>query len=204
MNYLYILAGTGAVGAIGGGIYLAYPHSPTFRSKSIEDKLRQEYFVPITEDSAWQTMLTKYNEKKNEARFTSEKVDVKLEDLKSSCKKALSENADTSENYKKSRRWCTIPKTLSSLLEAHKLNLLNTGDGSENQQEWDKLQKSYEKASENRIDGLDLGSDGDKWKKLREKCKEISQKDSTEENFETLFSNLKRWCTKEESDKLTQ
>ncbi|CBY92337.1 hypothetical protein HF1_03290 [Mycoplasma haemofelis str. Langford 1] len=202
INPLYTAAGLGTAGAIGGGIYLAYPHSPT--PKSIEDKLKEEHFVPITEDGAWQTILAKYNEKKNEngARFTTETTDVKLEDLKSSCKSVLSEEADTSKNYSKARRWCTVPKTLSSLLEAHKLHLLDIGTGNENQQEWDKLQKSYEKVSENRIDGLNLGS-SDKWKQLREKCSEISKKDSTEANFETLFSNLKRWCVREEADKLT-
>ncbi|AEW45143.1 hypothetical protein MHC_01385 [Mycoplasma haemocanis str. Illinois] len=207
MNVLKIGAiSVTSVGGISVSVALAKHLSSGTSIKSVSDKLKEEHFTPITEESDWNKMLTKYNQQKNEVdgRFTSKNEDVKIEELKSSCKEILSEDSVNSKNYAKARRWCTIPKTLSNLLTSHKLTLLNTNDGNESSKgDWEKLQKAYETSSDNRITGLDLGSvANDKWKKLKAKCKEISEKDSTEVNFETLFSNLKKWCIKEESDRL--
>ncbi|AEG72640.1 hypothetical protein MHF_0361 [Mycoplasma haemofelis Ohio2] len=195
-----------SIGGVAGSAALAKHFASGETIKSVADKLKEEHFTPITLESDWNNMLTKYNQQKGEAngRFTSKNTDVQLKELQSSCRDVLSEDSTTSKNYSKARRWCTVPKTLSSLLTAHKLTLLNTNDGNEdNKSDWGKLQKAYEAGSDNRITGLDLGNAADdKWKKLKAKCKEISEKDSTEADFDTLFSNLKRWCIKEESDKL--
>ncbi|CBY92977.1 hypothetical protein HF1_09690 [Mycoplasma haemofelis str. Langford 1] len=197
-----------SVGGVAGTVALAknIGSTPVKKVKSVADKLREEKFVLISSEQEWSAMLTKYNGKKGEAgaRFDDVNVEAAVESLKSSCGKALSEDSSTSQNYSKARRWCTVVKTLETHLTANALTLLNVkGTGDEDKDHWEKLQTSYEKLGSNAIAGLTF-SEPDKWKALRTKCKEISEKETVESDFDTLFNNLKSWCTRQEADKLVK
>ncbi|AEW45656.1 hypothetical protein MHC_03990 [Mycoplasma haemocanis str. Illinois] len=206
MNLLKVGAvSVASVGGIAGTVALVKNIS-TNKKVSVADKLKEEHFNLISSDSEWSAMLAKYNSKKSdsEARFTAANVEVTLEDLKASCSKALSEDSSTSQSYSKARRWCTVAKTLESHLIASSFTLLNVnGSGDEDKEHWEKLQVAYEKSGRNSISNLTFSS-SDKWKDLRTKCGEISKKETVEADFDTLFSNLKSWCTRQEADKLVK
>ncbi|AEG73344.1 hypothetical protein MHF_1096 [Mycoplasma haemofelis Ohio2] len=195
--------GVAGTAALAHHIHSSSAKEESKKVKSVSDRLREENFVLISTESDWKTMLTKYNDDKvkDGDRFVTGKSDVSLVDLQTSCNSALSEDISTSSNYSKSRRWCTVVKTLASHLSANGLTLLNVKADQEGDKEsWEKLKTDYVAKGGN---SMTLTLDGDdSWKTFKAKCKEISEKETVEADFDTLFNNLKSWCTKQEADKL--
>ncbi|AEW45687.1 hypothetical protein MHC_04155 [Mycoplasma haemocanis str. Illinois] len=172
-------------------------------TKRISDRLKEENFTLISLESDWQAMLTKYNDDKVKEgdRFVSGNADVSLEELKTHCNTALSEDISTSSNYFKSRRWCTVVKTLAGHLSDNGFTLLNTDNNKEDDKgSWEKLKDDYKSRGGN-VMSLTLNGTDD-WKTFKVKCKELSEKETVEVDFDSLFNNLKSWCTKQAADKL--
>ncbi|AEW45572.1 hypothetical protein MHC_03560 [Mycoplasma haemocanis str. Illinois] len=191
------LAGLGAAGASGFGIYNFYFKSSKNRIISIRDRLVSEGFKLLTssDKSHWTELKGAYNNKKsdNDKVFKKSREDIDEETLKTLCAEVL-EKEENDLSYSKAKKWCVVPVSVTEHLSNLKLNLLSTtGDG--NKSEWEKVVTEYEKDVNpgKRISDLSTLSD-QKWEKIRDKCKDLSSKKSYEDDFDTSLESSKRWC----------
>ncbi|CBY92527.1 hypothetical protein HF1_05190 [Mycoplasma haemofelis str. Langford 1] len=212
---LYLSGALGSAGALGGGMYLAYPSSSdpepvttTTASEikvvtTIRERLQKDRYVLLTKDgsdsSHWGTILSKYQEAKNKPnnRLMFGTENVGIDTLQKDCESSV--DSDDDELYLKVKLWCTVPKAVSERLEELGVVVLKTtgnDDSSGDKGRWVELAKKYKDSGNNAIDGLTLsGNDDNDWTKLRDKCNEYFTKDRWDEKYDYYLSKVSDWCS---------
>ncbi|AEG73345.1 hypothetical protein HF1_10080 [Mycoplasma haemofelis str. Langford 1] len=200
MNNLYMLGALGAAGALGGGIYLAYPSSTDkpASTTTIRDKLVKDSYTILNDGhSDWSKVLEKYNDTKitPDRRFTQSTETIELDVLKRSCESALSHGEDESL-YEKTKLWCTVPRTLQQRLEDLKIKLLRT-DGNDDQDKWGKLKDLYKAAGDKGIKTFAINNpdDTNAWQQLRDECKKHLNKERWDSEYEYYLGKVSDWCS---------
>ncbi|AEW45563.2 hypothetical protein MHC_03515 [Mycoplasma haemocanis str. Illinois] len=203
MNLMKLGAGiAGVSGASGIGILGAY-YSGVFSTNknTIQEKLKRNKWT-ILEDSKsehkshWSTSLTKYKSKHSGNENLTETQ------LKKICSDLLKKEDD--DSYEEARKYCVVPNKVSERLEKLGFTLLDistSGSSSNpNQTQWTSLATKYKtKGVESKeLDTLKantINDNGANWHSLKDKCKEVSEKDHWSDKYESLVNNSKTWCT---------
>ncbi|AEG72641.1 hypothetical protein MHF_0362 [Mycoplasma haemofelis Ohio2] len=203
INNLYALLGLMAAGAIGGGVYFAYPSSSDPKPiATIRGKLTKEKYVILQEGDSqhWQAVLDKYNSAEYKGkRFTTKEGTTSLEDLKKDCSTTLSkEEGDSS--YEKAKLWCTVPRTVQERLKDLGIEVLKTEGDDENtgdKSKWVALEGEYRNKGNNDIKELQLDTttNDTSWQKLRNKCKEHIGKDKWSDEYDYYLDKVAKWCS---------
>ncbi|AEW45283.1 hypothetical protein MHC_02085 [Mycoplasma haemocanis str. Illinois] len=194
------LALVGVVTAGSGTTITYYVIKPRTTTKNVAQRLREEGFELLTSKSK-QEILNKVMESYKKLPENTSKS-LSTSDLLSMCRDISKKEHDSDSDYKKFRRFCVIPKSISSSPELKgKVILKNDSDKEEDKVDWENLKAKYlvEANSNKRIEGLSslTGSNGDEWKTLRNECKKLLEKDSTEENYDRLIEEALTWCVKD-------
>ncbi|CBY92426.1 hypothetical protein HF1_04180 [Mycoplasma haemofelis str. Langford 1] len=199
---------TASVGGVAGSAALAHHLLSEGEAKNIADKFRRQHFVPISKQSDWQAMLTKYtdNNVATGARFSAN-TNITWEELKSTCEQVAKGDVSDTDSSWKFNRWCVLPKTIKSHISSYGLTSLGLeASDTKNKDDFEKLRKSYLDRNMNSIldlkTKLNTGNTGEAWKELQSECKKLSDMESTNHEWDYSFENFKEWCTKEAADKL--
>ncbi|AEG73251.1 hypothetical protein HF1_09140 [Mycoplasma haemofelis str. Langford 1] len=202
------LAGTGALGASGFGIYHLYSGEPvpevqtktevTVEVRNLRSKLTSQGFTILTSapenQKHWEEIKTEYDKVKaipsKSFHPTSQEVTIPyLQDL---CKTQLEQDRD--DLFENVKRWCVVPTTISNHLVNLKLTPLSISDSDEpDKSNWEALAKEYGTSGEQVSDWTIPPSE---WKKLKEKCKEVSGKKNYDDDFNFGLHTSMRWCVK--------
>ncbi|CBY92610.1 hypothetical protein HF1_06020 [Mycoplasma haemofelis str. Langford 1] len=123
-------------------------------------------------------------------------------DLLTMCGSIVKKDYDSDDDYKKSRRFCVIPKAVSTSPKlAGKVILKNGENNEEDKNTWGSLKTKYTATSNasKRIKGLDTltGTSGEEWKSLRNQCKSLLEKDTTDADYDDLVEKSLIWCVKD-------
>ncbi|AEG72857.1 hypothetical protein MHF_0585 [Mycoplasma haemofelis Ohio2] len=189
------------VAAAGGGTAVTYgivkSQSDT---KSVAQRLRDEGFELLSSVSPQET-LNKVLEVYKKLPENKDK-NLSTTDLLNMCNDIVKKDHDNDGDYKKSRRFCVVPKLVSDSPKLKGKTILKNGESDENDKaDWENLKTKYmvEANSQKRISGLSslTGSNGDAWKALRNECKKVLEKDSTDENYDQLIDESLTWCVKD-------
>ncbi|AEG73672.1 hypothetical protein MHF_1438 [Mycoplasma haemofelis Ohio2] len=199
-----VASGLGAAGAIGGGVALSkpylFPNKATLRSLVEADKWK---FLSGSNSSEISEILATYKSQ-NPSPFANFKGDEGNKDdlLLEKCKE-LSEkyedDANKEEFLRKLKRWCVIPKSVQDRLSDFNITPMSTEDPSSStneDQSWISKMKSYESSNSkfSQLASLDSGTDDEKAKKLRTRCKDELNVKSFTESFEVTLDKVKLWC----------
>nr|WP_052663341.1 hypothetical protein [Mycoplasma haemofelis] len=203
MSLMKLGAGmAGVVGASGAGALGAY-YSGAFSANknTLQEKLKKDKWIILEHSksehsSYWGTSLTKYKAQHSGNESLTESQ------LKKICSDLLNEESD--KNYEEARRYCVVPNKVSERLEKLGFTLLNiTADGSSNnthQTQWTALATKYKTkgTGSKELDTLKASTitdNGANWSSLKDKCKEVSEKDHWSDQYGSLVDNSKTWCT---------
>ncbi|AEW45194.1 hypothetical protein MHC_01640 [Mycoplasma haemocanis str. Illinois] len=194
-------------GTIGGGILVNNyftKNSGEPKKTLISKRLESEGYVllDVNKDAEWTNTVNKHKETNFTYPRFSLKASQELIDLKKECQRVLNVT-NNEEDYKKAKKWCVKPMSVKDLISSKKLTLLKvqTNDNS-NKQEFQSLVERYEKEGNgnNAIKGLSLEISGNKdnnWSKLRDKCRELSEKEFWSMDYDDEVLKVEMWCINE-------
>ncbi|AEW45326.1 hypothetical protein MHC_02300 [Mycoplasma haemocanis str. Illinois] len=171
-------------------------------TKSVAQRLQDEGFVLLKSNSDQATINKVLGVYKTLPENSGKTPSIS--DLLTMCSHIFKKDYYSNDDYKKSRRFCVIPKTvLDSPKLSGKTILKNGENNEEDKSTWESLKTKYSVASNTskKIKGLDTltGSSGEEWKSLRNQCKNLLEKDSTDEDYDDLIEKSLIWCIKDAS-----
>ncbi|AEG72924.1 hypothetical protein MHF_0652 [Mycoplasma haemofelis Ohio2] len=187
--------------AAGGGTAATYGILKSQSStKSVAQRLGDEGFV-LLNSSSEKTTLGKVLEVYKTLPENNGKT-PSTDDLLTMCGSIVKKDYDSDDDYKKSRRFCVIPKSVSASSKLAGKTILKNGENNEEDKgTWESLKTKYTVASNapKKIKGLDTltGTSGEEWKSLRNQCKSLLEKDTTDADYDDLVEKSLIWCVKD-------
>ncbi|AEG73238.1 hypothetical protein MHF_0983 [Mycoplasma haemofelis Ohio2] len=190
------MAGIGSAG-LGGGIYLASGNNnPEVVEETIKSKLLKDKYVPLEANSPhWAKSLEKYNSSRSgQTAYTQEQ-------LKELCEGLFKKEEIGSDDYNVAKKYCVIPQKISERLKALSFKTIDTtGSDSSTTEKWKKLSKAYKSqgSGNKQLDNLaNSGVDDQDGSALKNKCKDVFDKEHWDQHYDTLLERSKLWCTEE-------
>lgn len=218
--YIRLGVGLGAVGGVTGGAYLL---NKQLSNDTIGKKLEANGYKLLKGDEKdnWPEILKHYQERiegnKKDLQFEGfdgkTPPDNTIEALKNKCKSILKEKLGNEENYKKAKKWCTMPKSLIEILKEQGYRALSSDNTKDEEiEEWDKKLVDYDKQDKDNPEKRfnDLNLKGEKTtleknketrNKLKDKCKPLETKKHYEKDFEKELDKSILWCSIKETNK---
>lgn len=202
---LKALIGFSAVGGAVGGSYLIHQQLST---ESITDKLKSDGYQILSNDSGdWTEILKHYKlvaQSNDTLKFDNVTIESK-ENLQEQCKKALKADPSNTYAYRRSAKWCTVPRTLKEILASNGDTPLSTDNNKDNidQSEWNAKIIAHNKESENQDKKFTIdGATGNKLStqkkedrdKMRDSCRALENKKHYEQTFESDLEKSILWC----------
>ncbi|AEG72702.1 hypothetical protein MHF_0426 [Mycoplasma haemofelis Ohio2] len=199
------LGAASLTGVVGGGILVKnYAFDKDSKENLISNRLKSEGYVLLdaNKDEDWTNTVNKHKGTDfTYPRFTL-KASQELSDLKKECKRVL-DTVGNAEDYKKAKKWCVKPVSIKDLISSKNLTLLKVqSNDNTDQQTFQSLVERYEKegTGNKAISGLALETAGNKdsnWSKLRDKCKDLSEKEFWSVDYDDEVLKVEMWCVNE-------